>query len=71
MARLVSQIAKELELHSDNVRAALNAIPTEIALGLTDTMLNDLIRAIDAHSKEVYQQGVKDADKYSRKETLE
>ncbi len=67
MARTVHQLAKELEMHSDTVRAALNAIPTDIALGLPDQALDDLIRAIHAFGKEVFDQGMTEGRRLEKK----
>lgn len=67
MARLVSTIAKDLEMHSDNVKGALRAIPSDIALGLPDHALDDLIRAIDKHAHEVWKQGYNGGVKEARR----
>lgn len=67
MSRQVSTIAKDLGMHSDNVKGALRAIPSDIALGLPDHALDDLIRAIDKHGKEVWQQVYKDGQEEAKK----
>uniref|UniRef100_A0AAU7VGB7 Uncharacterized protein n=1 Tax=Dinoroseobacter phage vB_DshS_R26L TaxID=3161158 RepID=A0AAU7VGB7_9CAUD len=54
-------------MHSDNVKGALRAIPSDIALGLPDHALDDLIRAIDKHGQEVWQQGYNDGVKEAGK----
>ena len=53
----VSDMAKDLGLHSDQVRASLRAIPTEIAIDLTREQLEALVRSITAHSKMVFDDG--------------
>lgn len=53
----VHDIAKELKLHSDQVRASLRAIPTEIALDLTREQLMSLVQSITEHAGHVFNDG--------------
>jgi len=50
-------MAKNLSLHSDQVKASLNAIPTWIAIDLPEHALEALVASITKHSEGVYNDG--------------
>lgn len=63
---IISDMAKKLSLHSDQVRASLRAVPTEIALDLTREQLEALVVSITNHSKMVFEEGRKIGEKGAR-----
>lgn len=65
---IIGDMAKELKLHSDQVRASLRSIPTEIAIELTRGQLEALVVSITEHSKAVYNEGVKHTLEHQRRE---
>ena len=53
----LSNIAKNTKLHSDSVRAALRAIPTEVALDIPQHQLEDLVLAIHQYGTTCFNEG--------------
>ena len=54
---ITQNIAKNLSLHSDQVKASLDAIPTWIAVDLPQHALEALVLSITKHSEGVYNDG--------------
>ncbi len=52
-----SDLVKKCGVHSDQVRAALNAIPSDILLDIPENRLPDLIRSIGEYGRKCYAEG--------------